>query len=157
MIEKFRLALIGSGLSLAAAGAVVAVTPTATVATTPDKASPTVVGEHTHLQFAQGTKGVEQPPAERGPSGSATTGKPLDPSNQADAPSPPPPAAVQRKPVERQWSGRNVRITTPDADVRIDPSRGAVRVRAPHTSVNVDPDRGRVRVVAPGVNLDLRW
>lgn len=74
-------------------------------------------------------------------------GKLTAPLNAADEP-PPVPAARPN---------RYIRIETPDAYVRIDPSRGAVRIDAPYAAVDVNPDRGRVRVLAPGVNLDVRW
>ena len=138
-LSKSRL--VGTGLAVAAAASVAALTYAAIGAgrTLPRLAaergqimSAAQAGEADHDRIAQARDRKDAPPAPK------------------DGLSAPKDAAPSRK-------DRDVHVTAPNTDVDVDKERGKVRVRAPYTKVDVDPDRGQVRVRAPYVNLDVRW
>ena len=77
---------------------------------------------------------------------------------RAQAPGEPaPPAATDPAGPPATSQDGDVRVTAPQATVKVDKERGKVSVRAPASAVDVDVDAGQVKVRAPYVNLDVRW
>ncbi len=87
---------------------------------------------------------------ETDPYGSGLSGKRARPA-QAEPTRPAQPAP------ETPRASRDIHISAPHTDVRVDPSRGSVRVLAPYTFVDVDATSGRATIRAPGVDLKLEW
>lgn len=92
---------------------------------------------------ADPSQSIESDPHGSGLSGRRTSAPPATPAAEAPRPEP--------------RTTRDIRITAPHTDVRVDPNRGSVRVLAPYTFVDVDTSAGRATIRAPGVDLKLEW